>query len=195
MQLRMMVIALFLAAAQVGANAASLSLNYTGSNALADDGAVLARYGDLLTFELIMDFSEEPTIGGPFDIVFDDDGLQFVSYLSAGLGEPFFGRDPDHVGGGLLFGGGFGSFTGLTGPDLVATVTFLAQGPTGDYHVTPTSYSGPAGPFMSADLVTAIYPEFYGADVRIVPLPAAVWLMLCGIGGLAGFGGCRRVGA
>lgn len=172
------------------ANAASLSLVYTGDNMIADDGAIMAANGDMLTFELIMDFSGdgEITLGGGFDINFDTAGLQFVSYDSAGLGEASFGRDPD-VEDGRLFSGGFGAFAGLTGPDLVATITFMAQGAPGDYNVSPSGTTGIAGPFISAiDFISIIEPDFNGADVRIIPVPAAVWFMLSGLGALVGFG-------
>lgn len=176
------------------ANAASLSLVYTGGSTIqdpiADDGAILVNDGDMLTFDLIMDFSGdgEITLGGGFDINFDEAGLSFVDYTSAGLGEASFGRDPD-VEAGRLFSGAFGAFAGLTGPDLVATMTFMASGPEGTYAIGPSGTDGIGGPFISAiDFVSEIAVDYNGANVRIVPVPAAVWFMLSGLGALVGFG-------
>lgn len=169
------------------ANAASLSLVYTGDADTAADGAILVQSGDSVTFDLIMDFSDDPTIGGGFDINFDSAGLMFESYVGAGLGDADFGRDPD-VEDGRLFSGAFGSFNVLTGPELVATITFTAMGAPGDYNVSPSGTTGPGGPFIDGTFINTITPDFNGADVRIVPVPAAVWFMLSGLGALVGFG-------
>ncbi|MEO1575670.1 MAG: VPLPA-CTERM sorting domain-containing protein [Pseudomonadota bacterium] len=169
-----------------GVQAASLSLIYTGDIAVADDGAILATNGDLLTFDLIMDFSGpgEITLGGGFDIVWDTAGFEFVEYVSAGLGEASFGRDPE-VQDGRLFSGAFGAFAGLTGPDLVATLTFRVMGPPGVYEINPTATDGIGGPFISAlDFLTVLEPEYNG--IRIVPIPAAVWLFGSGLLALVG---------
>lgn len=186
-----------LTALMASANAASLSLVYSGDNDVSAGGVIQAQVGDALAFDLIMDFSgmqliggvmaSEITIGGTFDIVFDTDGLIFDSYQSAGLGDPDFGRDPD-VQDGLLFSGGFGSFAGLTGPALVATITFIANGDAGIYRVTTFGNSGIANGFLSAlDLFTWLEVDFNGADVQIVPVPPAVWFLLSGLGALVGF--------
>lgn len=173
------------------ANAASVSLVYTAGStideAIADDGAILANSGDMLTFELVMDFTDIPTLGGGFDINFDTGGLSFVSYDSAGLGEPSFGRDPD-VEDGRLFSGAVGAFGGIT-EGLIATITFMAGQTAGDYGVAPSGTDGIAGPWIDfADFITLIEPDYNGATVRVVPVPAAVWFMLSGLGALVGFG-------
>lgn len=70
------------------ANAASVSLVPTTA---VDD--VLA--GDVVSFDIMMDFTGEATIGGGFDIVFDENALQFDSVnRNLALGEPDFSRDP-----------------------------------------------------------------------------------------------------
>ncbi|MEM6640000.1 MAG: VPLPA-CTERM sorting domain-containing protein [Pseudomonadota bacterium] len=172
------------------ANAASLSLVYTGDNEVDTDGAILALAGDSLTFDLIMDFSGdgEATLGGGFDVNFDAMGLEFAEYVSAGLGEQSFGRDPI-LEDGRLFNGAFGAFGGLTGPDLVATITFTVIGDAGDYQLGPSTTTGDSGPFVSADtFLPQTPPDAIGATVRVVPVPAAVWFMLSGLGALVGFG-------
>lgn len=175
------------------AHAVSLSLVYTGGSSVDEprpadgDGAILANNGDVLTFELIMDFSDWPTIGGGFDINFDAAGLSFLSYQSAGLGDPDFGRDPD-VEDGRLFSGAFGSFNGLVGPDLVATIQFVVDGvPFADpYDLSPGDTTGPGGPFIAFDVFDVLHPEFSGESVRVVPIPPALWLLTSGLCALAG---------
>jgi len=153
--------------------------------------------GVTVAFDLIMDFSgtqliggteqSEITLGGGFGVNFDASILQFASYDSAGLGDPFFGRDPD-VMDGLLESGAFGDFNGLTGPDLVATMSFIAVAG-GDTSIALSATAGDAGPFISAaDFTTILDVEFGSADVAVVPVPAAVWFMLSGLGALVGFG-------
>ncbi len=58
------------------ANAASISLNYVGEADVVD-GAVQVFVGDIVTFDVLMDFTDEPTIGGGFDILFDTTGLAY----------------------------------------------------------------------------------------------------------------------
>lgn len=161
------------------AHAASLALQYTGSHTIARDGAIIASVGDLITLDLVMDFSGigETTIGGSFDIVFDEAAFEFVEYTGAGLGTPEFYRDPD-VQDGVLSSASFGSFAGLTGPSLVASMSFLIDNvPPGEYIIAPAESAGLDAPFISAiDFITPIEPEFIGVQVRVIPLPAAAWL-------------------
>jgi hypothetical protein len=203
MTIKKMIGAAALMGVMASANAASLSLVYTGENAVVD-GVVQAEAGDALTFDLIMDFSgmqmigdsmqSEITLGGGFDIAFDSSLLAFDSYVgneNAGF-ESSFTRDPE-VEDGLLTGGAFGAFGGLTGPDLVATITFIAaEGPGGATTIAlGADTSGTAGPFVSAiDFATLLNVEFGSVDVEVapIPVPAAVWFMLSGLGALVGFG-------
>ena len=179
--------AFLLAACVSNTNAASLTLNYTGDNDVDASGAVIAQEGDLLTFELHMDFSDEPILGGGFDINFDAAGLQFVSYAAADLGTPTFRRTPD-VFEGLLESGAFGEFDGLTGPALVSTMTFRVISSDGIFFIGPDSTEGVAGPFVSAvDFQTLIVPDFSGVTVRAVPVPAAAWLFASGLLALGRF--------
>ncbi|MFK7886460.1 MAG: VPLPA-CTERM sorting domain-containing protein [Gammaproteobacteria bacterium] len=189
MTIKKMIGAAALMGVMASANAASMSLMYTGDNQMID-GVIQAEGGDALTFDLIMDFSGdgEITLGGGFDINFDAAGLTFDTYQSAGLGEASFGRDPE-VQDGRLFSGAFGAFAGLTGPATVATITFIANGEAGLFNVSPSGTDGIGGPFISAvDFITVLDVDYNGADVQVVPVPAAVWFMLSGLGALVGFG-------
>ncbi len=50
------------------ANALSVSLAYTGDNAVTAAGVVLAGQGDELRFDIVADFRDHPTIGGGYGI-------------------------------------------------------------------------------------------------------------------------------
>ncbi|MFK8014669.1 MAG: hypothetical protein AB8G17_04460 [Gammaproteobacteria bacterium] len=66
MKMKTTFLASILVATMGVANAASVSLIYTGSNAIDDDGAIRANSGDVLSFDLVMDFSDRITVGGRF---------------------------------------------------------------------------------------------------------------------------------
>ncbi len=180
--------ALLLMGVMAGANAASISL--VATSPVTDVGA-----GDTVSFDIVMDFTDIPTLGGGFDVVFDSSALQFESFVSAGLGDPAFGREPD-IFDGLLESAAFADFNGLSGPALVATVTFTAL-PTivGSSAIVSTQGTmGDGGPFVSAiDFVSLIDVDYNSIEVvGVVPLPAAAWFM---IGGLATLLGLRRKAA
>ncbi len=97
--------------------------------------------GDTIELQVLMDFSDDPTLGGGFDIVFDPRLVSYVSesYLTDGaLGsDPAFTRDdnplvtdinhraeilPDR-----LVGAAFGNFGGLSGPAVAGSLFFIAD--------------------------------------------------------------------
>ena len=61
----------------ISANAASLSFVYTGDNDVDSDGTVVAAVNDLLTFDIVMDFTDDPTIGGGYSVSFTAETLRF----------------------------------------------------------------------------------------------------------------------
>ncbi len=173
-------------------HAASLSLLYAGDNALDQDGAVIATTGDVLLFELRMDFSGtqivgsvprlETTIGGGYDIAFDEDGFSDVEFTSAELGVPNLYAVPELLPG-LLEGGAFGDFNGLSGPATVGWISFTVIGSEGDFDITPLERPTlDQGFFISAiTFIDILDVDYNGVTVRVVPLPAAVWFMLSGL--------------
>ncbi|MFK7888398.1 MAG: VPLPA-CTERM sorting domain-containing protein [Gammaproteobacteria bacterium] len=189
MNLKKMVIAVALAASMSAANAVNVALTYTGSNAIDDDGAILATVGDILTFDLTLDFSYRITTGGGFDINWDAAAIAFDNYQSAGLGSTFFGRDPV-LEDGRLFNGAVGDFNGLT-TGTIATVSFQVIGLTGSSNtsIAPSGTEGDSGPWIDGKFGDVIIEnvDYLGAEVRVVPVPAAAWLMLSGVGALFGF--------
>lgn len=175
------VMSLFCAAAQ----SASISLTPANQN---------VALGDAVTVQLTMDFSEDATLGGGVDVFYDASILQFVSFVfDAGLGgDPSFERNPDELAG-ELNGIGFGHFEGLSGPSLVGTFTFNTL-KTGVVNFLLSANDFPAGDFISATTFEAQTVSFSGTtvNVSVVPLPAAAWLLMSGLGLFAFSAGARR---
>jgi hypothetical protein len=142
-----------------------------------------AVIGEQASFELHMDFSSDPTLGGGIDIFYDSTMLQFVSFVfDASLGDDLaVRRDPDVLTG-TLNGLAFGKDTGLSGPSIVGVLTFdtLALGTTS---LSLADNISPAGGFYSAVTFDPQSVDYQGAEVTIapVPVPAAVWLLLSGM--------------
>ena len=153
-----------------GADASSVNLVPTTAVSRLDDG-------DIIAFDLTIDFSdEEGTLGGGLDIVFDPAALGLVSVTGAGLGDPAFGRNPDVLDG-LLQSWAVGDFNAVgSAPGLVGSVRFEvlpAMGPKTVVRVSGTN--GIGGPWVSGrDFVTLLTPVYNQTDlVRGEPPPAA----------------------
>ena len=156
------------------AQAATLSLIPVNQNVVL---------GNTVSLQLMMDFSDDATIGGGVDVFYDDSVLQFVSFVfDAGLGDdPAFRRQPDALSG-ELNGLGFGEFGGLSGPSLVGTFTFntLTSG-SASFSLGVNDY--PVGAFYSATTYELQLVDFQGAAIEVsaVPVPAAAWLLFSGL--------------
>lgn len=150
--------------------------------------------GDQVTLQLLMDFTDDPTLAGGLDIFFDSSRLSFVSFAFDPLlgDDPAFRRQPDVL---LneLNGLAFGNFAGLSGPSPVGILTFntLLSDPTST-SFTMTDNDSPAGPFFSATTSLQQIVTYQGAAVTIVPLPATVWLFSAGLIGFVGLIKKRR---
>ncbi len=187
MSIKKLLAAIMLASVGVAANAASVSLVYTGGNDIDVDGLVLALavVGDTLTFDLVMDFSDQPTLGGGFDINWNPAIFALDSYFSAGQGDPGFGRDPQAEDG-RLYNGAVGNFNGLTDGTIGhLSFTLIGFGSPADGLITPSGTAGDSGPWIDGtDFVSVINPDYVASGVFFMPVPAAVWLMFSGMGTL-----------
>ncbi|HEX9628119.1 MAG TPA: hypothetical protein VGA00_14355 [Acidiferrobacterales bacterium] len=139
--------------------------------------------GGAFTLDVLMDFSDDPTVGGGIDIFYNSSLLQFDTFVFNGaLGDDPAFRSTPTVLANELNGLAFGSFTGLSGPAVVGTLSFTALA-AGTATLTTADNDTPWGGFISATTGTAQAVTYTGADVTItpIPLPAAVWLMLSGV--------------
>lgn len=179
---------LLLSAASLPVRAASVSLvPLTPFTNLAN--------GDIVRFDVAIDFSGVGTLGGGFDIIWDPLALGFVGLVDNGLGDPAFRRDPD-VFAGLLESWAVGDFDGLaaSGPEIVGSASFEVL-PTMGFNtfIQIAATSGVGGPWVSAeDNVTLLNPVHNSillerADPAVIPLPAAAWLFGSALLGLVGW--------
>ena len=162
-----------------------------------------AQPGDIVTFELYGNFDDEPTLGGGFDIVFRADQLSVVSFTYADIGDPAFQFTPV-ASPGALTGISFGELFGCPGPDcapdggnfLIGTLDLLVD-PLASQGIAfingPTNSDPAPGPFASGVTFGEQAVDFKGATlaIKVVPIPAAVWLMFGALAALAGLGRTR----
>jgi len=148
--------------------------------------------GSQATFELWMDFTGDPTMGGGVDVVFDNftngNQLSFNSYTPEALGDTSLINVPTvNVNGKSLDTITFGDVNnGLEGPVLVGTLVFNALA-AGDYTLSLIDSVDAAGFFSISG--TPQSPAYTSASLTVtpsaVPLPATAWLMLSGLIGIA----------
>jgi len=161
-------------------HAASISFSNT---------SVTAGLGDLITFDVLMDFTGDSTLGGGTDIFYDASILSYQSFdfstTTLAL-DSDFSRSPD-----VLFneleGLAFGNFNGLSGPGVVGTLTFQVVA-LGDatLSMAETDNALAGGGFISATTYDSQVVSFGTASVSAVPVPAAIWLFGSGLIGLIG---------
>lgn len=176
------------------AQAGSVSLDPTSQNIAP---------GDTFFLDVVWDFAGDPTLGGGWDVTFDDTLLNFGSYVWDPVTDAWFSRqDPAFSTDGttgLLFNFGAGDFDGQagSGPLTVGRLTFT-QAPS---VVPPDSTiisigptTGSAGPFVSATTFVAYdpQPDFISANVNIVPIPGSILLLGSGVLGLVGLSRRKR---
>ena len=85
-----------------------------------------------------------------------------------------------------LNGLSFGNLNGITGSHLVGWFTFDILG-MGVAALTMLDNDAPAGEWYSSVTLQPLTMEYFGPKI-FIPLPAAVWLMLGGLGMLLGIG-------
>jgi hypothetical protein len=147
--------------------------------------------GNSFGVDVYWDFTGNATLGGGTDVTWDPSGLSFVSLVfdTNPLFDPAFTRIGD-VSPGLIDGMATGSFNGLagSGPLYIATITFQTLA-AGSFAIDLSEDAGIAGPFVSILGMTYTDLTFTGGNVNVsaVPLPAAAWLMIGGLGALLGY--------
>ncbi|MFO1436635.1 MAG: cohesin domain-containing protein, partial [Gammaproteobacteria bacterium] len=151
-----------------------------------------AAIGDTVAFDLNMDFTGDPTIGGGIDIQFDSARLQYVGFtFDSGLGsDPAFTFAPTETSAGKLTSLSFGNFSGLTGPAKIGTFNFKAIA-SGDALLSLSENAGGSAGNAGGFFNTAggeQNPTFSGAGVTVaaapVPLPAGLPLLSGALMGL-----------
>ena len=176
---RLLVMVVLLTVAAGSAHAATAMLT----------GPATVSLGTSFTLTLIVDLQADQSLGGGFDLTWDDGLLSFVgSTVTAPGSDPFFTR-PGDPGPGLLTGLAFGSFNGYSGIVEVATPAFEVVA-SGLPSVAIGPNSVPAGPLVDFSGIP-LDVVYEGWQASVIPLPAAAWLMLAGLGVLPGF---RRKG-
>lgn len=187
-----------IAALAVSGMMLSASANSIGFDSLEYDGT-----SGQVSITLQYDFTDFAMFGGGVDIVWDGGALAFANFERAPLAaDAQAPASPD----GALSGdswvgigvGTFEFFNGMTSAGDIATFTFDVLGPT-DAGATPCGLTlcitpnatnpmvSLAGQTVTDDLIAA---GGGGANVAAapIPVPAAVWFMLSGLGALLGFG-------
>lgn len=157
--------------------------------------------GIVISVSLIYDFTDFLMFGGSVDIEYDPNALLFIDYTQAPLpsdAAPSASPIGSLTSPGLYSGPGIGGlkfFQGMSGAGTIGTLTFSVIG-TNDPGATSCGFAlcllpNSLNPFVSLaglDVTDELFANgISGANV-VVPVPAAVWLILSGLIGLIGFG-------
>lgn len=183
-----------------------------------------ATPGSTITIDIYMDFTNDQTVGGGFDILYDEAAVDSVSFaFDANFPDDTIFRTNgrpdgmDTAGDGIYQDIGFGLFEGFGGEDdppmgnpnpnpggeagmqFIGTLTIaLASGFIGmttfDFMEATDPPPEAPGPFTSNE-GTDQDVSFFAYNLTVVPLPGAVWLMLGGLGALFGFARRKVSGA
>ncbi len=185
-----------IAALAVSGMMLSASANSVGFDSMEYDGSA-----GTITVVLTYDFTEFAMFGGGVDIIYDTNVLEFGSYTHQAL-DNLDAQAPASPPGeltepGTYAGVGIGTFeffTGMTSAGNIGTFVFNVIGATAggapcgfDLCVQANANDWVS---LATDNVTDVLlaTGIGGANVAPVPVPAAVWFMLSGLGALFGFG-------
>lgn len=184
--------AFVLGLSMMGANAASIGF---------DQDLYIANPGDTLTVTINYDFTDLATFGGGMNLVYDTAVLQFVSFEQTqwtGAGFPQNGTPSlvgtENDGEYTNFGIGTFDFAGISTAGTIGVFTFSVIGANGDAGcgatmcLTPVT-TNPFGSTTGGNITDQVFNDPNSITAAtVVPVPAAVWFMLSGLGALFGFG-------
>lgn len=166
------------------AQAASISLSPSSQN---------ATVGDVVSFDVNVDFSDVATDGGGFRISYDAALLGDADFSYAALPAPIAGTWVIDSTPGLLEGVGFDA-NAFQSSTLLGTLSFTVLG-AGNTSVDLSDMVDPNWRFLDSSQLNTIDVTYSGATLGLtvseVPVPAALWLMASGLGAL-GVGLRRR---
>ncbi len=164
----------------VSVNAATITLSPSTN---------LLQINDTLNVDLVIDFTSDATLGGGLDISYDYSAFNFISFdfNTAITLDPTFTRYITTDG--ELTAIEFGEFNGIGGSGSTLIGTFSMQGiGYGTSNISMAvqeSIVGKAGPFVSAiafGVQNPVLQDALAIEISAVPIPAAAWLMLSGLG-------------
>lgn len=185
--------------AEVGAGSNCMYLVLNGATNVYDAGTGdRAAFGSsTLTIDVWMDFRTVDVTGGGFDIGFDVAGVStaswaFDSAFTRDLGFSFDGSLGANGWEAIQFNSqspnGYGS-TGDNPFQLVGALTLTGVTMEMLFNLNNDAYGTATFPscFAPTSGSSCVPTGMYDLTVAPVPLPAAVWMMLVGLGSLAGF--------
>lgn len=179
-------------------------INLSPTSAVSD-----VNDGDTISFDVVMDFTADPTLGGGFDIAYDESALQLTGFNRFDVGDPVFGSDPG-IFSGLLSGWSFGTanfFAGISGPAILGNVTFQVLTTMGaNTSVSTQDTVSTANPFTSSATFSQQLVDFNSVNIarainspqpnpqpnpQPAPIPEPATFMLFGLGLL--IAGAQRI--
>ena len=164
----------------------ALGSAHAASVSISPDFTV-AAVGDTVSFNISGDFSDADALlaGGSIDVNYGA-GLAFLDASVIGAWDQDFSfAVGDNTDGTASYV--FGTFTGVdgaAGPVDLLQISFTVLG---NSTITLATSGEPGASGWLTFNGTPIDPDYGTAEV-VVPLPAAVWFMLSGLGALIGFG-------
>lgn len=148
--------------------------------------------GDLLTFDVVADFTDTPIFGGVFDVTWDPTALAFVSIADNLVGDPDVAQSPDVLGDRLV-DWSFGGVSGVSGVNVLGTVSFSVLATMDQSTLLAFECGDSQALCRFPALINLIEIDVALSPIEIarVPLPAAGYLLGSGLMLLLGM---RRAG-
>ncbi len=137
--------------------------------------------GDIVEVEVVIDFTDTNLSIGAVDIFFDPTVLAYNDFTFAMSLDPGFAFGPNLESPGVLNQLAMGDVGGLSAAGVLGTLSFTALA-AGESALTMAINTGSSPGTFWTTSYQKIFPELGSASVTVVPVPAAAWLMLSGLG-------------